>query len=172
VVEEIPVDRAKLRATVSYDLLPELRVGIEANPRDDDYGPIVNWRVVDETAERPAIVLGTSSDRIGTPSGRAVYATASKDVEDWTGLPVAPYVGVSYSGFDHAFDPIGGLVVRWPERFASTHFYDGDNVHHLLSYSFEGGHTVGLLFVGQDGEDYWGLTFGTSFSGWPFSGSD
>lgn len=145
-------------------MLPNLRVGLEANPRDDDYGPLVNWRVLDETERRPAVVLGTSSDRIGTPSGRAVYATASKDLERWTGLPIAPYVGVSYSGFDHGFDPIGGLVVRYPEAFSSTHFYDGDNVHHLVSKRFEAGYSVGILFVGQEGEDYWGLTLGTSLA--------
>ncbi len=163
-MESIPVDRAKYRATLTYQVLPNLRIGLEANPKDDDYGPLVNWRVLDETEDRPAVILGTSTDRIGTPSGRAVYATASKDLEQWTGLPIAPYVGVNYSGFDHAFDPIGGLNIRYPESFTSTHFYDGDNVHHLLSRRFEGGYTVGVLFVGQKGEDFWGLTFGTGFS--------
>ncbi len=145
-----------------------MRAGIEVNPRDDDVGPLLNWRVLDETAELPAIVLGTSSDRIGTPSGRAVYATASKDLERWTGLPVAPYAGITYSGFDHAFDPIGGLVVRF-DGFSTTHLYDGDNTHHLLSVGLGNGMSVGVLYVGQDEEDYWGLTFGTSFAFEPWA---
>ncbi|MFT5286548.1 MAG: hypothetical protein ACI8TQ_002718 [Planctomycetota bacterium] len=162
-IESIPVDRAKQRATIAYDVLPNLRVGLEANPKDDDYGPLVNWRVFDETDKLPAIVLGTSTDRIGTPSGRAVYATASKDLEAWTTLPIAPYVGVNYSGFDHSFDLIGGLNIRYPKSFSSTHFYDGDNVHHLLAHQFENGITLGILRADQANDAFWGLTFGTSF---------
>ena len=47
--------------------------------------PVSNLRAED----RPAVILGTSTDRIGTPSGRAIYATASKDLEHLTGLPIA-----------------------------------------------------------------------------------
>ena len=63
-------------------------------------GLLVNWRAVEETASRPMLMLGTSSDRIGTPSGRAYYATLAKDLERHVGLPVAPYVGAAWGEFD------------------------------------------------------------------------
>ena len=101
VLEGIPVDRARLRTTLTYPVFDNLSVGLEWNPvGDGDLGPLVNWRLLDETARRPALILGTSSDRIGTPEDRAVYLTASKDLENWSGLSIAPYAGVSYSGFD------------------------------------------------------------------------
>lgn len=146
-----------------YRLRDDFQAGVEYNPLDDDVGLLANWRVVDETQERPAVVLGTSSDRIGTPRGRAVYVTLSKDLERWTGLPVAPYVGTSYSGFDDEFLPVGGLSIRWAERFSTTHLYDGDNLHHLGTYRLEGGASVGLLLVQQDEDYYLGASAGFAF---------
>ncbi len=46
--------------------------------------------VLQETSDRPAVMLGTSSDRIGTPDGQAYFLTVAKDIERWVGLPVAP----------------------------------------------------------------------------------
>ena len=85
VIEGIPVDRARIRFTVAYSVTERFTLGLEANPKDDDYGPIANYRLLDETEFRPAIVLGTSSDRIGTPSGRSYYAMAAKDLNGLIG---------------------------------------------------------------------------------------
>ena len=161
-LEGIPVDRARVRLTATYAVRPDLFVGVEVNPRDDDVGPLATWRALEETEDRPALILGTSSDRIGTPSGRAVYATASKDLERWTGLPVAPYLGVTYGGFEHEFRVIGGVHVRWAERWTSTHIHDGVNLHHTLDRSFDGGLRAGLLAVEQDGDYYFGISLGAS----------
>jgi hypothetical protein len=38
----------------------------------------MNWLAVPETTKTPALIVGTSSDRIGTPGGQSFYATASK----------------------------------------------------------------------------------------------
>lgn len=162
-IEGIPVDRARLRFTAVYALRGDLTVGVEVNPKDDDVGPLVNWRVLDETARRPALVLGTSSDRIGTSSGRAYFATLSKDVERWTGWPVAPYVGTAYGEFDEEWELIGGLRVRWGADWSSTHLWDGENLHHLLERALSGGRRAGLIVAEQDGDHYAGLTLGMSF---------
>lgn len=140
-----------------YQVTERLSIGLEANPIDDDYGPLANWRALDETETRPALIFGTSSDRIGTPSGRAVYGTFSKDLESILGIPVAPYVGVNYSGFDHDFDAIGGLNIRWPEKITSTHLYDGENIHHIIARDVESVN-LGFLIVEQDSKYYFGLT--------------
>jgi len=157
------VDRAKLRTTAAYRFHPRFQAGLEWNPLDDDLGPIANWVAVTEGERRPALILGTSSDRIGTPDGRALYATLSKDVEELTGLPVAPYAGVSYGGFEHDFEAIGGLHVRWSPELSTTHLYDGENLHHLLTIDTGGGSTAGFVVAEQDGELYLGATLGLEF---------
>jgi hypothetical protein len=155
----IPVDRARLRTTLTYAVSEELRLGIEVNPLGEDVGPLANWRIVDETQGRPALVLGTSSDRIGTEHGRAIYLTASKDLEAATDLPIAPYVGLSYGTHREQLDAIAGLTVRWRERWSSTHLYDGRNLHHLVTRALEGHQTVSLVVVEQDEEYYLGLAW-------------
>jgi len=152
-----------LRTTLTYRFLPRFTAGIEYNPLADDVGPIANWLAVTETENRPAVMLGTSSDRIGTPHGRAFYATASKDLEDSTGLPIAPYAGVSYGTFDDEAVGIGGLVIRWQERWFSTHMWDGHNLHHLLETTLDHGQTVGLIVVHLDGEYDVGVSYTLGF---------
>ena len=149
--------------TCTYAVNERLSIGAEWNPLDDDFGPLANWRVFDETSKRPALILGTSSARIGTESGRAYFATLSKDLEQWTGLPVAPYAGTAYDGGDKEWKAVGGLHVRWAEGWSSTHLYDGENLHHLVDRVFEGGHQVGVLLAEQDGEYYAGLRVGFLF---------
>lgn len=166
-IEGIPAERARVRTTLAYRFTDAFQLGIEVNPKDDDVGPIANWRIVDEGEKRPAIVIGTSSDRIGSTSGRAVYATASKDLEAWTGLPIAPYVGVSYGGFFNELTEVGGLYVRWHEQVSSTHLWDGYNLHHLLSYATRDGWSLGAVLVEQEGDYYAGLSLGLPFA-WPW----
>ncbi|HET6203535.1 MAG TPA: hypothetical protein VFI25_12115 [Planctomycetota bacterium] len=146
-IPTIDVDRAKLRTTLTYRFTPSLTLGVEYNPFADEIGPLANWRALDETETRPALILGTSSDRIGTPHGRSYYATFSKNLEEEIGLPLAPYAGAAYGTFDDRLRPIGGVNVRWSEEISSTHLYDGQKVHHLLHYTFGGRHTIGLLLV-------------------------
>jgi hypothetical protein len=160
VVEGIPVDRARLRFTATYAINERLSLGIEANPLDDDYGPLANWRVLDETARRPALILGTSSDRIGTPSGRAVFATLSKDLESWSGLPIAPYAGIAfgdYAGiafgeYEDEWREVAGLRIRWAERLTTTSLWDGVNLHHTIDWAFDGGWRAGAVVVEQEGD--------------------
>ncbi|MFT5050068.1 MAG: hypothetical protein ACI8QZ_001462 [Chlamydiales bacterium] len=160
---DIPVDRARQRYTGMYAIGESLSIGVEVNPLADDVGALVNWRAVDETRRRPALILGTSSDRIGTTSGRAYYATASKDIESWTGVPVAPYVGTAYGEFDDEWVAIGGLRIRWTPKVSTTHLWDGHNLHHIINRPFGDRLRMGGVLVEQQGKHYFGLTVGTSF---------
>ena len=137
-------------------------MGVEWNPLDDDIGPLVNWRVQDETETRPALILGTSSDRIGTTSGRAYYATLSKDLESRTGLPVAPYIGTAFGEFEDEWELIGGMRIRWGERWSTTHLWDGVNLHHIVDRSLADRYRAGLLAIEQDGKYYFGISIGFS----------
>jgi hypothetical protein len=143
------IPRAELRSTLTYRLLPRLQVGVEVNPRAEHAakaGPLVNLLAVTETANRPAVILGTSSDRIGTPSGQSFYATASKNLRRETHLPIAPYFGFAYGTYEHKFRPIGGLNVGFTEQFTALVILDGVHVHPLLNFSYQR-HTFSFILV-------------------------
>ena len=140
------LDRAKWRNTLTYRLLPRLTVGVEFNPLAKDVRPLVNWLMVSETEKRPALILGTSSDRIGTPSGQSFYLTASKNLERETRIPIAPYVGVTYGTYEDRFRPIGGLNISFTEHWSSLVIFDGVKVSPTLTYS-HGGHIFSFLLA-------------------------
>ena len=150
----IPVERAEVRLTGTYRLRPGLYVGVEYNPLADDVGLLANWRVFDETEQRPMLMLGTSSDRIGTASGRAYYATIAKDLEQLIDLPIAPYFGTAYGEWDSKFELIGGLGIRWRSDLVSTHVYDGYNLHHMLDWYWDSDYRLGAVLA-QQGDDYY-----------------
>jgi hypothetical protein len=91
-------------------------------------------------------MLGTSSDRIGTPEGQAFYATVSKDLSPQTGLPIAPYVGLAYGTYEDKARPIAGVNIAFTRRLSSLLIFDGVHVHPTLSY-FHGRHGLSLLLV-------------------------
>jgi hypothetical protein len=124
---------------------------------------IANWLAMPEQGAWPALIVGTSSDRIGTPSGRTVYATFSKDLETWTGLPIAPYAGASFGTFDDELVAIGGLMVRWSERVSSTSLWDGHNLHHIVETGIGDRHALGLVIANLDGDNDIGLSYSVGF---------
>jgi len=138
------IDRAKWRNTLTYRFHPRVTVGIEYNPLAKKVSPLANVVAITETDVRPALILGTSSDRIGTPSGQSFYATFSKSLKRATGLPVAPYVGVAYGTYEDRARIIGGLNITLSDRWSSTILFDGARIHPLLNYTF-GRHQLGMI---------------------------
>jgi hypothetical protein len=126
---------------------PRFSLGIEYNPRANDVGLLANVVAITESKNRPAIIFGTSSDRIGTPSGRSLYATVSKDVSELLRLPIAPYVGVAYSTYEHRFLPLAGLTINWRDNLSSLVIFDGVKVHPTLSYTLGGRHVFTFLLA-------------------------
>lgn len=157
------VRRAQLRTTLTYRLHPRLSTGIEFNPRADQpadrVNPLLNLVAVTETARRPAIILGTSSDRIGTPRGQSFFATASKNLKREIRLPVAPYVGAAYSTYEHRWLALAGLNVNFSRNLSSTVVFDGVRVHPLVNYT-RGRHAFSfvLAFANKPGLSY-SITF-------------
>ncbi len=170
-IPEIDADRAKLRSTLSYAITPSLSAGIEWNPIGHDVRPIANWRAIDETENLPALIFGTSSDRIGTSTGNAFTAVFAKDFEGWTGLPISPYAGLYYGTQDDEFDAVGGLMIRYGEDWSSYHMWDGRNFHNMVERWFESGHTLGLLLVELDGVYSFGVSWTWNFA-MPWEHSD
>ena len=142
------VRRAQLRTTLTYRLTPRLQAGVEVNPRstEEKANPLMNWLAVPEGTNRPAIILGTSSDRIGTPGGQSVYATASKNIRRETGLPIAPYFGIAYGTYQDRLRYIGGLSIGFTEQLNSLVIFDGVHVHPMLNYSHRQ-HTFSFILV-------------------------
>ena len=122
-----------------------MSAGIEVNPLVDEVGPLVNWRLTRETARRPSLMLGTSSDRIGTPYGRAYYLTAGKSVKVG-GHAVGPYVGLLWSTYEDRFLVPAGLNVPLSGGWSSQVQYDGRYTHLMASFT-RGRTTLGLLAV-------------------------
>ena len=141
------VDRAVVRATLMYRWHPQVHIGVEYNPKVGEVRPLLTLIPVTETANRPAVIFGISSDRIGTPEGTSFYLTASKDLENWTGLPIAPYGGVVYGTYESKFRPIGGLNIRWHKRVSTLSQFDGVKLHHGLTYTFNDTHALTFLMI-------------------------
>jgi len=139
------IDRAKWRNTLTYQFHPRLTAGIEYNPLAGKVSPLANFVALTETHNRPALILGTSSDRIGTPSGQSFYATVSKNLKHSTGLPIAPYVGVAYGTYEDRARVIGGLNIAIDDHWSSTILFDGVRVHPLVNYTW-GRHQLGVIF--------------------------
>lgn len=133
--------------TLIYRLHPRFHIGLEYNPKVGEVHPLITLIAVTETKNRPAVIFGISSDRIGTPSGTSVYLTASKDLQHWTGLPIAPYGGIVYSSYDKKFRPIGGLNIRIRDNLTSLIQFDGVKVHPSLTYTFNDTHALTFLMI-------------------------
>jgi hypothetical protein len=131
------VDRAKWRNTLTYRIHPRLTAGVEYNPLAGDLNPIANLLLLTETEKRPAIILGTSSDRIGTPDGTAFFVTASKNLQREINLPLAPYIGLSYGTYEDRLRPIGGLNVNLTDRLDALIIFDGVKVSPTLNYAYK-----------------------------------
>ncbi len=127
------LDRPRWRSTLSYRILPQLQIGVEVNPEADEIGPLLTWFLQTEDERRPALFLGTSSDRIGSPAGeQSYYLTAAKHHPSW---PVSAYVSLNYSEWDKDINFPFGVEVELDERFSLRPMYDGQRTHLMLNYA-------------------------------------
>lgn len=99
----------------------------------DEVGPLATVFVLFESHRRPALVLGTSSDRIGSPAGtQSYYATFAKHIPR---TPFAPYVSVNYSEWDEEVNFPFGVNIQGPAGFSLLPMYDGAKSHLLGSWA-------------------------------------
>ena len=95
----------------------------------------------------------------GTPEGRSVFATVSKNIERETGLPFAPYAGVTYGTFDDRLRPIGGLNINFSERVSGLVMFDGVRVHPLINFSHDRHVFSFILVKGREPGVTYSITF-------------
>jgi hypothetical protein len=128
---ELP--RPRWRTTVNYRLIPTLQLGVEYNPVAGEVGPLMTWFVLTEGERRPAVFLGTSSDRIGSPEGtQAYYVTGAKYLPS---LRTSPYVSLNYSEWDEGWNVPFGANLELGGGFSLQPMYDGDRTHLLGSFA-------------------------------------
>ena len=119
--------------TANYRLRPTLQLGVEFNPVVGEVGPLATLFVLTETESRPAVFLGTSSDRIGSPEGtQAYYTTVAKYLP---ALHLSPYASLNYSEWDKGWNVPFGANLELGRGFSLQPMYDGERSHLLGSYS-------------------------------------
>lgn len=126
-------ERPRWRMTANYRVIPTLQVGVEYNPVVAEVGPLVTWFVLTEGERRPAVFLGTSSDRIGSPEGmQSYYLTAAKYLPP---LRTSPYASLNYSEWDEGWNVPFGANVELGRGFSVQPMYDGQRSHLLATYA-------------------------------------
>jgi hypothetical protein len=127
------LERPRWRTTANYRVVPTLQLGIEYNPVAGEVGPLATWFLLTEGERRPAVFIGTSSDRIGSPEGtQSYYLTAAKYLPP---ARTSPYVSVNYSEWDAGWNVPFGANVELGRGFSVQPMYDGHRTHLLGSFA-------------------------------------
>ena len=140
------IDRAKLRTTLLYLFSDRIRAGVEWNPLAQDASLLVNLHLVREGKRKPAVIFGLSSDRIGTPFGKSLFLTASRDFKITKNVSLAPYVGVAHGTFEDKTRGIGGLNLRLSSSLSVLAIFDGVHLHEVVSFE-KGRHGLSAVLV-------------------------
>ena len=131
-----------------------MQVGVELNPKAKEAGPLATLFLFTETETRPALFLGTSSDRIGSPVGeQSFFATISKYIPR---LRTSLYASLNYSEWDDKLNVPFGVGLELGGGFSFRPMYDGDRGHLMLNY-YAARYGASLMYV-------WLETMGFSFS--------
>lgn len=142
---------------MTYRVHPRLQLGVELNPEVDEVTPLLTLFLMTEADRRPALFLGTSSDRIGSPEGtQSYYATVSKR---FGSSRYSAYASLNYSEWDRGLNLPFGVEIGLGESFSLRPMYDGENPHLMFSYARERW-SVSLLAV--DLEEA-GISFAVGF---------
>ncbi len=132
---DTPLERPRWRGTLNARVLRTLQLGVEVNPAAGEIGPLVTWFLLTEEERRPAVFLGTSSDRIGSPEGmQSYYLTAAKYLPP---LRLSPYVSLNYSEWDRGWNVPFGAGIELGRGIAVRPMYDGRRSHLLATVSTE-----------------------------------
>jgi hypothetical protein len=117
---------------------------VEVNPAAGEIGPLATVFILTETETRPALFLGTSSDRIGSPEGtQGYYLTGSKHIP---GTPFGPYATIHYSEWDEGLNFPFGVTIEMGYGFSLRPMYDGERSHLTANY-FTGRFGASLLYI-------------------------
>ena len=145
------LERPRWRFTLNCRIHQRLQVGLEYNPVAKEVGPLLSLFLMTEGENvwRPALFLGTSSDRIGSPAGnQAYFVTVSKSLPK---LPISVYATLNYSEWNKELGntllniPFG-ITVEFGQYLSIRPMYDGDRSHLMLNY-FADHYGVSLMYI-------------------------
>lgn len=127
--------RPRWRTTLNYRVVPRLQLGVEWNPAADEVGPLATLFLLTEGEQLPAVFVGTSSDRIGSPAGKqAYYLTVAKYLP---GVHVSPYASLNYSEWDERVNLPFGANIELGRGWSIQPMYDGNRTHLLGTWANE-----------------------------------
>jgi hypothetical protein len=151
---DVEVERAQWRSTVMRRLLPRFAIGLEWNLAVSELGPLATVFLRRESARGPALSLSTSSDRIGSPEGKAsYYLTAHRNVPR---LPVSVYASLNWSEWDERFNLPFGADLALHRNLSLRPMYDGERTHFVTTWT-QDRYSASLLWL-------WLEEFGLAFS--------
>jgi hypothetical protein len=134
----------------------DLSLGLDYRPLTQKLGPIASYRVLNETKNLPAIVVGTGPDQFGSVHSQAYFATASKRLAQPFGVSVSPFIGFGYiAELDEPERLIRGVILRKGD-FSVQFFNNGFTNHFVASVDLFERHTVAFVLWGleQPGVSY------------------
>lgn len=139
-------ERPRWRTTLTGRVSPRLQVGVEfnANAPKEKLNPVGNYFLQTETEDRPGIVAGFSSDRIGTPHGMSYFISAQKQLGGENGR-VAPYVGLAYSEYGREILMPFGASIALKDNLILIPMSDGKYGHTTLSWFGPRGESISLI---------------------------
>ncbi|WP_395139542.1 hypothetical protein [Armatimonas sp.] len=139
-------ERPRWRTTLTGRVSPRFQVGAEfnANAPKAKLNPVGNYFIQPESENRPGIVAGFSSDRIGTPSGMSYFVSAQKQLGGESGK-LAPYVGLAYSEFGKQVLAPFGASFALRDDLVLLPMCDGKYGHTTLSWFSKRGESVSLI---------------------------
>ncbi|MDA7597569.1 hypothetical protein N8813_01445 [bacterium] len=138
-------DHGKWYLNVNYQLLDNVRVGMDYRPLTNDASILANWRVFSEKGKwRPALIVGTSNDDFGGFNSQSYYATFAKALHTTKGgTTFSLYGGATHIVELEETRPVGGLHVRH-EQWSALFMYSGIQEHFSLSHDI-GHHTISFV---------------------------
>ena len=146
--------------TLNYAVINKLLLGVEFNPAAPEFVPLANYIVFTETDVRPAVFIGTSSDRVGSPpKEQAYFLTIAKRLPK---VPVSAYATINYSEWEHGFNFPFGASLDLGRGFAVRGMYDGDLPHLMLNYYYRG-HSLSLMYISIEQSQRFGIAMSASF---------
>ena len=169
----IGVDRAEFRSVLAWRAHQRLSLSAEWNPGESELLPNFNFSpsLPGEYLPGVGMVVGTSSDRIGTPDGRAWFGSFTLDPKawGWEDSSITGYAGASYGTWANDTRMIGGVTASIVPFLSAGVQHDGENVHGVIS--MQPGLLTGessrwsldLLLIEQDNSHTFGFTVSTRF---------
>ena len=135
----------------------KIQLGVEFNPAAREFAPLANVFLFTETNFMPAVFIGTSSDRVGSPpKEQAYFLTISKRLPK---VPISTYATINYSEWDSGFNFPFGASIDFRKGITVRGMYDGDRSHLWLNYYYKG-HNLSLMYIWFEKP---GIAMSTSF---------